>query len=100
MKFKEYLKEGKSDFYKDDVDYIIRELGKGKYEISVWKRGDTPSAVYTCTEKGNCTCPARGTCKHVKLVKDWIKAGKPNKFFTKNVKAAVQRGLKKIGVKT
>ena len=99
MKFKEYLKEGKTDFYKNDVDYIVKEIGKEKYEVSVWKRGDTPSNVYTCTEKGYCTCPARGTCKHVKLLRDWIKAGKPNKFFTKNVKLAVKRGLKKMGVK-
>jgi hypothetical protein len=102
MKFEDYIKEGRTDFWKDYTEYFIRELGKNKYEVSVWKRGDTPSAIYTVSNIGNkwmCDCPARkGTDKHVQLVKDWIKAGKPSPFG-KDVKDGVLKSLKKMGVK-
>jgi hypothetical protein len=97
MKFKDYVTEGRTDFWKDYTEYYIREMGKNKYEVSVWKRGDTPSAVYICSEN-SCDCPARGKCKHMQLVKDWIKAGKPSPFG-KDVKDDVLKKLKKMGVK-
>ena len=97
MKFKNYVKEGKTDFWQNREEYFIREVGKGKYEIATFKRGDTPDNVYTCTEK-SCNCPARGACKHQKMLKDWIKAGKPSPFG-KDVRGEVLKKLKKQGVK-
>lgn len=81
----ENILEGKSKFWKGKEDYVIREIGKNTYEITVWGRGDTPDAIYTVKMNpkgtdGFCDCPARARCKHIKMVKDWIKAGKPSEF--------------------
>lgn len=94
---KEMFNEGKTDFWKDFTEYMIRELGKDVYEVSVWKRGDTPSQIYKCTgRKGKimCSCPARGPCKHIKMVADWINKGKPEHPYFKDVMKKVKKGLK------
>jgi hypothetical protein len=92
MKFESYIKEGKSDFWKtvEGSEYLINQLGKNVYQVAVFTRGDTPTKIYKCNGDENhmmCNCPSRKTCKHIKLVKDWIKAGKPeNPFFAGSVK--------------
>jgi len=99
MKLKEYFNEGKTDFWKENPDYFIREVGNDKFEIAVFKRGDTPDAVYKVScKKGICSCPAKKSCKHIPMVQKWIKAGKPS-YFGKNPKAEVIKKLKKMGVK-
>lgn len=100
MNFKEYIREGKSDFWKTvegNSDYLIRQNGDNKYEVAVFTRGDAPTKVYNC--KGNekhisCDCPSRKSCKHQNLVKDWIKAGKPENQFFKGSKEKVDKFLK------
>lgn len=103
MKFKDYVVEGKAKFHKGGEEYFIREVGMHKYEVAVFLRGDTPDNVYTVQKKGGggwmCNCPARGPKdKHIKLVQEWLKAGKPSDFG-KDVKGDVLKGLKKMGVK-
>jgi hypothetical protein len=101
-KINKYLNEGKSNFWKGQTDYLIRQIGKDVYEVSGWKRGDTPSVLYKCSGSGKkmkCNCPARGPCRHIKMVQDWIKMGKPDHPFFGDVKKEVAKGLKKLGVK-
>ena len=99
---KEYVKEGSQKFWKGKEEYFIREVGTNKYEVTVFVRGDTPEAVYIVNKSGSkwrCNCPARkGTDKHVKMVQEWLKAGKPSDFG-KNVKKDVLNKLKKMGAK-
>ena len=99
---KEYVKEGSQKFWKGKEEYSIREVGTNKYEVTVFVRGDTPESVYIVNKLGSkwfCNCPARkGTDKHVSMVQEWIKAGKPSDFG-KNVKGDVLNKLKKMGVK-
>ena len=47
MKLKKYFNEGKTDFWKENPEYYIREIDKNESEIAVFKRGDTPNNVYT-----------------------------------------------------
>ncbi len=99
MNFKEYIREGKSDFWKtlEGSEYLINQVDNNTYKVAMFTRGDTPTKVYTC--KGNekhmsCDCPSRKACKHQKMVKDWIKAGKPeNPFF----KGSVEKVKKYMG---
>lgn len=102
MKFKDYINEGKAKFHAGGEEYFIREVGKDKYEVAVFLRGDTPDNVYKVNKIGNkwsCNCPARkAPDKHVKMVQDWLKAGKPSDFG-KDVKGDVLKGLKRMGVK-
>lgn len=77
------IKEAKKqDFWqkKEGADYMIRELRPGEYEVSKWTRGDTPTEIYKCYQKGKnqwqCGCPVKGKCKHIKMVQDWLKGGK------------------------
>lgn len=56
--------------------YLVR---KGKHGNEVTKFDDTDSPVdhYPFSSRG-CTCPARTrNCKHLKIVKQWEKLGKP-----------------------
>jgi len=98
MKFEEYIGEGRAKFWKGSEEYYIRDIGGNKYQVAVFVRGDTPDVVYTTTEK-TCDCPSRKIpCKHIQMVKKWIKEGKPS-AFGKSVKKGVLDGLKKMGVK-
>ena len=98
MKFKKYIKEGKSDFWKtvEGSDYLINQLDDKTYQVAVFTRGDTPSKVYKCRGTKNsmvCDCPSRKFCKHQKMVQDWIKAGKPENPFFKGSKKEVEKFL-------
>ena len=56
--------------------YLVR---KGKFGNEVTKFDDTDSPVdhYPFGSRG-CSCPARArNCKHLKIVKEWEKLGKP-----------------------
>ena len=56
--------------------YLVR---KGKHGNEVTKFDDTDSPVdhYPFSSRG-CSCPARArNCKHLKIVKQWEKLGKP-----------------------
>lgn len=72
----------KQDFWqqKEGADYMIRELRPGEYEVSKWTRGDTPTELYKCYQRGKnrwvCSCPVKGKCKHIKMVEKWLKGGK------------------------
>lgn len=96
---KELRTVNETGFWDRFAEYIIRQIGKDTYEVSVWKRGDTPSQIYKCVSRGGkiqCSCPARGPCKHIKMVADWINKGKPEHPFFKNVKKTVLQGIKKL----
>jgi hypothetical protein len=52
--------------------YMVRK-GKIGYEIAKFDDTDTPVDVYTVGYRG-CSCPARSkSCKHVKILKAWLK---------------------------
>jgi hypothetical protein len=52
--------------------YMVRK-GKIGYEIAKFDDTDTPVDVYTVGHRG-CSCPARSrSCKHVKILKAWLK---------------------------
>lgn len=76
------MKTKKPDYWqkREGADYMIRDIGIDKYEVSKWSRGDTPTEIYTIYQKNKnswtCGCPVKGQCKHIKMVQDWIKKGK------------------------
>ena len=58
------------------AQYIIRK-GKLKHEVTKFDDTDSPVDHYPFSSRG-CTCPARArNCKHLKIVKQWEKLGKP-----------------------
>ena len=67
-----------------NADYIIRELKEGtnEYQVTKWISGKAPDEIYRClhnkvNNRWTCSCPARMfTCKHILMVKDWMKRGK------------------------
>lgn len=77
----------------DEVDYIINESIEGPrkiFTVTRWEVGDNePTSVHEVTLEGkskwSCSCPAFTsgrrdalTDKHIQLVIEWIKAGKPS----------------------
>lgn len=84
MRLNRYITE-KKGFFDEYPDYIIKENKPHQYVISKWTKDKAPDQVYTITEKSNkfsCTCPGNSAkkveCVHIKMLKDWIKAGKPS----------------------
>lgn len=78
MRIREYLVEI------FDTDYQVRELKYDTYQVTKWIKGKNPDNIYNILKYGgswSCDCPVRGKCKHIDLVKKWIKDGKPNKFI-------------------
>lgn len=66
-----------------EPEYIIRELEPQTFEVTKWTHGTKPDEIYRVeyTERHGkkywkCSCPARGICKHIKAVQNWIKKGK------------------------
>jgi len=100
MKIREIF-EGKQDFWGklEGSDYIIREIKPNEYEVTKWTRGDTPTEIYRCYDRGKgkwtCDCPARGKCKHIKMVVDWIKKGKPPAYDISDIDKYVKKYLGK-----
>jgi hypothetical protein len=66
-------------------EYIIKDTKTpNQYIVTKWTHGKAPKDVYTISNNNNkwyCNCPAhKGYCKHIDLVKEWIKEGKPNQI--------------------
>ena len=61
-----------------EPEYMVRETELNTYEVTKWTHGKAPTGIYTVRlfKKESCDCPARGKCRHIQIVKDWIKAGK------------------------
>lgn len=103
MKFRDYVREGKQDFWKkvEGTEYLFREVGPGHYEVSAWTRGDTPSEIYHCYDRGknrwSCSCPARGVCKHIKMVKKWLKSPRTDVPSSQDWKE-MRKHMKKLGI--
>lgn len=58
------------------MQYIIRR-NKYNYEIAKFDDSSSPISVYTINH-GKCDCPAWGySCKHTRILNQWIKAGSP-----------------------
>lgn len=76
-----YIEE-KASLFDKDPEYIIKDAKEtNKFIVSKWTHGKEPRDVYTITKgktSWTCTCPVRSSCKHISLVKEWIKEGKPN----------------------
>ena len=62
------------------ADYMVQETGPSQYTVTKWEGKNYPTAEYRVVEGPNwsCNCPARVPCKHVALVKKWLKSGKPS----------------------
>jgi hypothetical protein len=81
------LNEGKG-FFDDDVDYLIKDGDhKNTYVVTSWIKGKQPKNIYMITHsnnKWNCNCPAKiKPCKHIDMVRNWIKKGKKTPFDLK-----------------
>ena len=58
------------------MQYIIRR-NEQHYEIAKFNDSSTPVSVYTI-KYGKCDCPAWGySCKHTRILNQWVKAGSP-----------------------
>jgi hypothetical protein len=69
-----------------DPVYLIRQVKKDEYEIAKFTDGKQPETIYNVWYNGHdgtCNCPASWRDgggpehKHVKMVAEWIAAGKP-----------------------
>lgn len=96
MKIRKILESG--SLFEPSDDYIIREVKKDHYQIAKFTHGKAPSEVYDITHfskdsKWFCNCPSRiKPCKHIDMVRQWIKDGKKmffdlekNKEFLNNI---------------
>lgn len=58
------------------AQYVIRK-NKGEVLLAKFENTDTPTDVYSISEKG-CNCPARSrACKHTKIASAWKRSGEP-----------------------
>jgi len=95
MKFIDYISE-KVGFFDKDADYMIREIGSNEYEVTKWIKGKNPDEIYRCfhnksNNKWSCSCPVKVMpCKHVKMTKSWLAAGKPNPYEPKDIQKWVK----------
>jgi len=95
MKVKDYLKfietikefemNEKASLFDDDPDYLIIDAKvKNSYVVTSWTHGKAPKNVYTVSKAGKkwlCNCPTRTSyCKHIDMVKQWLKDGKPSEW--------------------
>ena len=105
MRLQKYINEGKQDFWQkmEGADYLVRELSPNEYEVTKWTRGDTPTNIYKCYDRGRgnrkCSCPSRkAPCVHVKEVQDWLKKGKKEYYskekLTKYMKAYLDEAIR------
>lgn len=67
------------------MDYIIRELGQGRFEVTKWEEWSRrPMARYEVVlnrdEWNECSCIGSwrwGQCKHAPMVRQWLREGRP-----------------------
>jgi len=62
-----------------EPEYMVREIGPNTYEVTKWTHGASPTGIYTVRafKKWTCDCPARGKCRHMDIVREWLKKNKP-----------------------
>jgi len=103
FKFHDMVKElsEKVGLFDSDIDYIIKDDKlKNSYVVTSWTTGKAPKNVYTVSKAGNkwsCNCPTKTSyCKHIDMVKEWIKDGKPNPLIDKDTDNDFAKLLKKI----
>jgi len=88
---------------KFDGDYLVREIETNHYEVTKWDGHAEPAAIYQVYDRGRdrwyCSCPARGSCKHVGIVKAWIQKGKPGTDDIPKKAKEIYQLLKKVGIK-
>lgn len=94
----------KIGFFDSDMEYIIKDgSAKNTYIVTSWSSGKQPKNIYTLTnfnKKWSCNCPTKTPyCKHIDMVKDYIKQGKPNMFLDATVELEFDRALKRKGIK-
>ena len=83
-----------------EPEYLIREIEPDTYEVSKWTHGSGPVEIYTVRmfkNKKTCTCPARGVCKHIKMVREWIKKGKNPPIPLSNLDVGKIKYFKRLG---
>lgn len=68
------------------AQYIFRKT-KVNYELAKFEDSDTPTDVYSISDRG-CNCPSRyRACKHTKMLSEWKKAGAmPGIVYDDNLK--------------
>lgn len=63
-----------------EKSYAINPITKDVYDVVKWEDKNEPSAIYHVQpdEFGffECDCPARKTCRHIKLVTRYIRGDK------------------------
>jgi len=114
MKVKEYLKflemvksfqvDEKVSIFDKDPDYqIIDAKSKNSYIVTSWTHGKEPKNIYIVNKTGNkwsCNCPTRTLyCKHIDMVKEYLRKGKPNSFIDIELENDFIRSLNKKGYK-
>ena len=69
-----------------DSTYLYREIKEGEYEVTKWEEwgGKRPNETYFVIlnewEERECTCigcRVHGYCKHVVMIRKWLREGKP-----------------------
>lgn len=98
MKFYKYILEKASPFDKDPEYMVVDTKVSNSYIVTKWTNKKDPRDIYHVT-KGNdkwfCSCPTRmKPCKHIALVKQWLKDGKPSPLgttFDKELKLFLQK---------
>jgi hypothetical protein len=101
MKLKNYLEE-KASLWDVDVDYVIKD-GKSlnSYVVTSWTTGKGPKNIYNVIDthgKWSCNCPAKGICKHIQMVKEYLRNGKPDPFKDPELENKLKKMLSKKGV--
>ena len=103
MKFFNFLNE-KVGLFDTDVDYVIIDAkAPNSYIVTSWITGKSPKNIYIVTNikgKWSCDCAVHGVCKHINMVKNWLKDGKPNPFLDKSLENDLKNLFKKKGIQT
>lgn len=75
----------KASLFDKEPDYqIVDAKSKNSYIVTSWTHGKEPRNIYIVNKAGNkwiCNCPTRTPyCKHIDMVKQWLKDGKPSEW--------------------
>lgn len=75
------------EYYIKDHEYRRKNRYSVTYTVAKFNYHRYPEAIYEVKEGRfgwECTCPAHVkhgvSCKHIQMVIDWVKAGKPSPF--------------------
>jgi hypothetical protein len=65
-----------------NTEYSVRPIHSDWWQVAKFQGNKWPEAVYLVREvyRGgwNCDCPAREDCKHMRIVKEYIRVGQPH----------------------